>query len=44
MGVGFGGPAYKTYMDIPSNMETGGTYLQVVVNGIASQNYQIDIN
>ncbi len=43
MGVGFGGPAY-TYMDIPSNMETGGTYLQVVVNGIASQNYQIDIN
>jgi hypothetical protein len=43
MAVGYHGPSY-TYVDIPSNIETGGTYLQVVVNGIASQNYRIGIN
>jgi hypothetical protein len=42
MAVGYSGPTY-THVDIPSNMETGETYLQVVVNGIASQNYQIGI-
>jgi len=43
MPVGFHGPAY-THVDIPSNMETGGTKLQVIVNGIASQNYSVGIN
>jgi hypothetical protein len=42
MAVGYLGPSY-THLDIPSNMETGGTYLQVVVNGIASQNYRVGI-
>jgi hypothetical protein len=31
-------------VDIPSNIETGQTHLQVIVNGIASQNYTIVIN
>ena len=43
MAVGYRGPSY-THVDIPSNMETGSTNMQVVVNGIASQNYQIGIN
>ena len=43
MAVGYHGPTY-TYVDIPSNIETGTTKLQVIVNGIASQNYQIGIN
>jgi hypothetical protein len=43
MAVGYTGPAY-THVDIPSNMETGATNLQIVVNGIASQNYVIAIN
>ncbi|MGC2111157.1 MAG: hypothetical protein WA655_16695 [Candidatus Korobacteraceae bacterium] len=42
MAVGYSGPSY-THLDIPSNMETGATNLQVVVNGIASQNYTIGI-
>ncbi len=42
MAVGYLGPSY-THLDIPANMETGATYLQVVVNGIASQNYRIGI-
>ena len=40
--VGYTGPCY-THVDIPATMETGGTYLQVVVNGIPSQNYMIGI-
>ncbi len=40
MAVGYHGPAY-TYVDIPSNIETGTTHLQIVVNGIASQNYTV---
>jgi hypothetical protein len=43
MAVGYHGPTY-TYVDIPSNIETGTTHLQVITNGIASQNYQIGIN
>lgn len=43
MAVGYNGPTY-TYVDIPANMERGATNLQVVVNGIASQNYLIGIN
>jgi hypothetical protein len=42
MAVGYHGPSF-THVDIPASMETGGTYLQVIVNGIASQNYQIGI-
>lgn len=42
MAVGYNGPAY-TYVDVPSNMETGGSYLEVVVNGIASPHYQVGI-
>jgi len=43
MAVGYHGPTY-TYVDIPSNLQTGTTHLQVVVNGIASQNYAVVIN
>ncbi|HLI64068.1 MAG TPA: hypothetical protein VKV05_11755 [Terriglobales bacterium] len=43
MAVGYGGPAY-THVDIPANMETGSTKLQVIVNGIASQDYLIGID
>lgn len=43
MAVGYNGPAY-TYVDVPSNMETGASYLEVVVNGIASPRYPIGIN
>ncbi len=42
MAVGYLGPSY-THLDIPANMETGATNMQVVVNGIASQNYRIGI-
>ncbi len=42
MAVGYVGPSY-THLDIPANMETGATNLQVVVNGIASRNYPIGI-
>jgi hypothetical protein len=43
MAVGYSGPAY-THVDIPSNMETGESYLEVVVNGIASPRYTIGVN
>src|SRR5271165_2807981 len=43
MAVGYNGPAY-THLDIPSNMETGQSYLEVVANGIASQKYMVGIN
>jgi hypothetical protein len=42
MAVGYRGPTY-THLDIPTNMETGATNLQVVVNGIPSPNYLIGI-
>ena len=42
MAVGYPGPAY-THVDIPANMETGVSYLEVVANGIASPKYQIGI-
>ena len=42
MAVGYPGPTY-THLDIPANMETGQSYLEVVVNGIASQKYNIGI-
>jgi hypothetical protein len=42
MAVGYNGPAY-THLDIPANMETGQSYLEVVANGIASQKYRIGI-
>ena len=43
MAVGYTGPTF-THVDIPTNMESGATNLQVVVNGIASQNYVVAIN
>ena len=43
MAVGYPGPAY-TRLDVPANMETGASYLEVVANGIASQKYTIGIN
>ncbi len=42
MAVGFPGPAY-THVDIPANMESGRSYLEVVANGIASPKYTIGI-
>jgi hypothetical protein len=42
MAVGYPGPTY-THVDIPSNMETGVSYLEVVVNGIPSPRYDIGI-
>jgi hypothetical protein len=42
MAVGYPGPTY-THLDIPSNMETGASYLEVIANGIASQKYQMVI-
>jgi len=43
MAVGYSGPTY-THLDIPSNMETGQSHLEVVVNGIASPKYTVGIN
>ena len=43
MAVGYNGPTY-TYVDIPANMETGGSYLEVVVNGIPSQHYNVGVH
>lgn len=43
MAVGYHGPTY-THVDVPSNIETGQTHLQVIVNGIASSNYTVVIN
>src|SRR5664279_5514754 len=42
MAVAYPGPAY-THVDIPSNMETRQTYLEVVANGIASPKYNIGV-
>jgi|HubBroStandDraft_2_1064218.scaffolds.fasta_scaffold76587_1 hypothetical protein len=42
MQVGYLGPTY-TRVDIPANMETGATNMQIVVNGIPSRNYPIII-
>jgi hypothetical protein len=42
MAVAYAGPAY-THVDIPSNMETGESYLEVVANGIASPKYQVGV-
>lgn len=43
MAVGYNGPTY-TSVDIPSNMETGASYLEVVVNGIASPHYMVGVH
>ncbi len=42
MAVGYPGPAY-THVDIPLNMETGQTQLEVIANGIASPKYNIGV-
>ena len=42
MSVGYVGPAY-THVDIPSNMEVGRTYLEVIANGITSPRYNVAI-
>ena len=42
MAVGYPGPA-STHLDIPANMETGQSYLEVVANGIPSARYAIAI-
>lgn len=42
MAVGYSGPTY-THVDIPTNMPAGAYKLQIVVNGIASQNYMVGI-
>ncbi len=43
MAVGYNGPAY-THVDVPANIETGQSYLEVVVNGIASPKYTIGVH
>jgi hypothetical protein len=43
MAVGYNGPTY-THVDIPSNVETGASYLEVVVNGIPSPKYRVGID
>ena len=43
MAVGYSGPTY-THVEVPADMETGGTNMQVVVNGIASPNYLVGIH
>ena len=43
MAVGYNGPAY-THVEVPANMETGASFLEVVVNGIPSQHYPIGVN
>jgi hypothetical protein len=42
MAVGYLGPTF-THVDVPVNMPAGAYRLQVVVNGIASQNYPVEI-
>ncbi len=42
MAVGYNGPAY-TSVDIPANMETGQSYVEVVANGIASPHYMVGV-
>jgi hypothetical protein len=43
MSVGFTGPTF-THIDIPTSIPAGGYNLQVVVNGIASQNYLVAVH
>jgi hypothetical protein len=43
MAVGYHGPTY-THVDFPASLPSGGYNLQVVVNGIASQNYLVGVN
>ena len=43
MAVGYQGPAY-TQVDVPANMETGASFVEVVANGIASPHYMIGIH
>lgn len=43
MAIGYPGPAY-THVDLPANMETGASYLEVVANGIPSPRYNITIH
>jgi hypothetical protein len=42
MAVAYPGPAF-THVDIPANMETGQTTLEVIANGIASPKYNVGI-
>ena len=42
MAVGYPGPTY-TKLDIPAGIESGQSYLEVVVNGIPSQKYNIGV-
>ena len=42
MAVAYPGPAY-THVNVPSNMETGQTYLEVIANGVASPRYQVGV-
>ncbi len=42
MAVGYPGPTY-THLDVPANVETGQSYLEVVVNGIPSPKYNVGI-
>ncbi len=42
MAVGYTGPVTTT-VDVPANMETGQSYLEVVANGIPSERYTIQI-
>ena len=42
MAVGYSGPTY-THVDIPSNLVPGAYNLQVVVNGVASENYPVGV-
>jgi hypothetical protein len=42
MAVGYPGPTYAT-LQIPANMETGASTLEVIANGIASPKYPIAI-
>ncbi len=43
MAVGYQGPTY-TQLDVPSTIETGQSFLEVVVNGIPSPRYTIGIH
>ncbi len=43
MAVGYVGPAY-THVDIPVNMETGASFLEVVANGIPSPRYTVGVH
>jgi len=43
MAVGYAGPTY-TKVDIPAGIETGASTVEIVVNGIPSQKYNIGIN